>query len=150
MDHKGYALQLYLQDGHLVDCSFEKWEAFHDLWFDVSYKGDDKEELRNTEAVLKVRCKLHAGAKGIEWSLDRMCDKDTKGNAHLALNSVLNCAGAFFSRLDRWLFAHVEFKKKPFLLQMFGSGGSCLALRRNTWSSSLLWIPCGILKRSVW
>ena len=40
--------------------------------------------LLQTEWPIKVRCKVHAANKGIEWCIKRLDVDDTKDGAHIA------------------------------------------------------------------
>ena len=121
--HEGIVWNVYLMDGALFSSTLPKWEALHELWYDLSPEPECEtarstlRRLRNTELTVGMHCKTHGGHKAIEWGMAPYKPDDTSDKAHIAIKSVINGSSAIFAFVDLWIVRYVRFHAKTGTLE---------------------------------
>ena len=113
LDHAGPLVTVYIFDGNPVNGAQGRLlVGRHELVYnrESGYLGDsdDRDDLRDSELVIRMTCKTHAANLAVDWGLRLWGAPDVVDAAFIAISSVLKPSANIFSTCRAFMLRHVR------------------------------------------
>ena len=113
--HLGPCINLYIFDGALDTAQTRYFVGKHELFYSDEYgccTWENKQELRDTEFTIGLKCRLHGASKGMDWGSRRVQGFEVLDDTFIAISSLQKTSALFLTRTERFIMKFVEFEPR--------------------------------------